>query len=101
MIEMLVGLNITNEDGYANYRAGMTPLLEAVGGGFGYDFRIAETLKSETDEKINRVFTIFFPDSDIMNEFFSNSEYLNIKKEHFEGSVASTTIMQTYKRKVS
>ncbi|MBK24141.1 MAG: DUF1330 domain-containing protein [Halobacteriovorax sp.] len=101
MIEMLVGLNITNEEGYANYRAGMTPLLEAAGGGFGYDFRVAETLKSETDEKINRVFTIYFPDSETMNKFFSNSEYLDIKKEHFEGAVASTTIMQTYKRKES
>lgn len=101
MIEMLIGLNVTNEEGYSSYRAGMTPLLEAAGGGFGYDFKIAETLKSETDEKINRVFTIYFPSPDVMNSFFTDPGYLNIKKEHFEGAVASTTIMKTYKRKES
>lgn len=42
MIEMLVGLNITNDDNYTKYREGMTPILESIGGGFNYDFKIAE-----------------------------------------------------------
>jgi len=48
-IEMLVGLNVVDEAGYAAYREAMTPMLEACGGSFGYDFRIAEVLRSQTE----------------------------------------------------
>lgn len=99
MIEMLVGLNVTNDQDYAKYREGMTPLLESIGGGFGYDFKITEVLKSEVEEKINRVFTIYFPNEEEMNKYFSDPKYKEIKKEFFEGAVESTTIISTYKRK--
>ena len=44
--ERLVGLQVIDEAGYQAYRDAMTPLLHACGGSFGYDFRIAEVLKS-------------------------------------------------------
>ncbi len=96
MIEMLVGLKVTNDTDYSNYRAAMTPLLESIGGSFGYDFKVAEVLISQTENEINRVFTIRFPSDEKMNAFFTNEEYLKIKKEFFEHSVASTTILATY-----
>lgn len=98
MIETLVGLNVTNDEDYTNYRKGMTPLLTAIGGSFGYDLKIAEVLKSETENKINRVFTIQFPDKEKMDSFFSDPEYKKIKEQYFEGAVESTTIMASYER---
>jgi uncharacterized protein (DUF1330 family) len=98
MIEMLVGLQVTDDSNYAKYREGMTPILKSVGGGFGYDLKVSEVLKNESDNDINRVFTIHFPDEDIMNSFFSNNEYLAIKKEFFKPSVSAMTLMATYQR---
>ena len=95
-IEMLVGLNVIDDAGYQAYRDGMTPLLEQHGGGFGYDFIIAKVLRSETETPINRLFTINFPDEETMNLFFSNEDYLQVRKEHFEPSVREVTIIATY-----
>ncbi|EQC48899.1 hypothetical protein M899_3198 [Bacteriovorax sp. BSW11_IV] len=98
MIEMLVGLNVTNDEDYTNYRKEMTPILNSIGGGFGYDFKIAEVLKTESENKINRVFTIFFPSEEEMNNFFAGKKYIEIKEKYFAHSVAATTIMATYNR---
>lgn len=95
-LEMLVGLNVINDEAYQSYRDEMSPILESYGGGFGYDFKVSEVLKSETKAPINRVFTIYFSDEDSMNAFFSNDEYLQIKQRHFERSVTDTTIIATY-----
>ena len=92
-IEMLVGLNVIDDDEYQMYRDAITPILKEFGGGFGYDFKASEVLQSKTEAPINRVFTIYFPDDDAMNSFFSNERYLNIKARHFEKSVTDTTIM--------
>lgn len=78
--EMLVGLHVTNHEMYQAYREKMTPVLVESGGGFGYDFRISEVLESQTDHEINRVFTIYFPDKEPMQQVFS--------AEFFESSVA-------------
>lgn len=94
--ETLVGLNVVDDAGYQAYRREMTPILERYGGGFGYDFRIAEVLRSETDAPINRVFTIRFPDETAKERFFSNAEYVAIKQQHFERAVDGTTIIATY-----
>jgi uncharacterized protein (DUF1330 family) len=98
MLEMLVGLNILNEDNYALYRKGMTPLLNSVGGGFGYDFKVSEVLINQSGNSINRAFAINFPNENVIKEFFENSEYLKIKAEFFEGSVSETTIISSYER---
>lgn len=98
MIEMLVGLNVTNDADYSQYRKGMTPILNSIGGGFGYDFVIEKVLKSESENRINRVFTIYFPNEEKMNLFFSDIEYLKIKDQFFANSVESTTIIATYNK---
>jgi uncharacterized protein (DUF1330 family) len=94
--EMMVGLTVTNDDVYTEYRAAMRPLLEAHGGGFRYDFKISEVLKSTSTHPINRVFAIYFKDEESMNAFFSNPDYLKIKATYFEKSVAGTTIFGSY-----
>ncbi len=97
-LEMLVGLNVVDDEAYQSYRDEMTPILKSYDGGFGYDFKVSEVLKSKTEAPINRVFTIYFSSEDSMNSFFSNDDYLKIKKRHFEKSVADTTIIATYER---
>ncbi len=96
--EMLVGLHVTDDQRYQAYREKMTPVLVEFGGGFGYDFRIAEVLKSQTDNEINRVFTIYFPDKEAMEQFFSAESYKAIKAQFFESAVASTTLIAEYNR---
>ncbi len=96
MIEILVGLNVLDADGYQAYREKMTPLLTSVGGYFRYDFTIAQTLKSETAHKINRVFVICFPDIMSKNKLFNGDEYKKIKQQFFEKSVESTTMISEY-----
>jgi len=94
--EMLVGLNIIDEKKYQDYRNAMKPILSKFDGYFAYDFKVSEVLLSETSNEINRVFTIGFPDSSKMEAFFSNPEYLTVKKKYFEDSVGSTTIISSY-----
>lgn len=95
-VERLVGLLVTDDEKYQLYREGMLPLLKEHGGGFGYDFKISEVLKSEVDEPINRVFTIFFRDEESMNSFFSNEEYLKVRQQYFDASVSAATVIATY-----
>ncbi len=96
--EMVLGLHVTNDKVYQEYREKMTPILVECGGGFGYDFRISEVLKSQTDEEINRVFTIYFPDKVAMQQFFAAEPYRAIRAEFFAPSVASTTVIAEYDR---
>lgn len=95
-IEALVGLDVRDDDAYDAYRAGMRPILESFGGGFGYDFRVSEVLKSESDVAINRVFTIRFPDRAAMDAFFSDPSYKDVKRRFFEPSVGGTQIIAEY-----
>lgn len=97
-IQNLVGLYVTNDEMYRAYREAMMPILQNYGGGFGYDFKIAETLRSETDAPINRVFTIHFPDQESQDAFFSNPDYLEIKQNYFVPAVSHTTTIDTYVR---
>ncbi len=96
--ETLVGLQVTDEASYQRYRASMTPLLEACGGRFRYDFRVSEVLRSETPEAINRVFVIAFPSAGVMQRFFADAQYLAIRKQHFEPAVKAVTRIAEYGR---
>ena len=97
-IETLVGLYVTDDELYQKYREGMLPILQTYGGGFGYDFKISEVLKSEVEEPINRVFTIFFENEYAMNTFFADDNYLEIRNKYFESSVSATTNISKYER---
>jgi uncharacterized protein (DUF1330 family) len=96
--ELMVGLHVTDDQAYRNYREAMAPLLAAHGGGFRYDFTIAQVLKSASDHPINRVFAIYFESRARMESFFANPEYLAIKARYFAKSVAGTTIFGSYDR---
>lgn len=96
--EMTVGLTVDDDEAYARYRAEMTPLLEAHGGGFRFDFRVSEVLRSAADHPINRVFAIFFADRERKDAFFSNADYKAIKARWFEGAVSGTTLIGEYER---
>ncbi|WKZ70881.1 MAG: DUF1330 domain-containing protein [Melioribacteraceae bacterium] len=96
MYEYLVGLNVTDDASYQKYREGMTPILKSYGGGFNYDFKVSEVFITQSQNKINRVFTLFFPDKETSERFFSDPEYLEIKKAYFEKAVESTTIISRY-----
>ncbi|OIQ17214.1 MAG: DUF1330 domain-containing protein [Bacteriovorax sp. MedPE-SWde] len=96
--EVLVGLKIKDSIKYQAYRDAMKPILSEYGGGFSYDFWIKETLKSESEAPIDRVFVIYFKDKDGMNSFFSDVDYLKVKDEFFEPSVEATTIIAEFTR---
>jgi uncharacterized protein (DUF1330 family) len=96
--EMIVGLTVADDAGYRQYRAEMTPLLHAAGGGFRYDFVVAEVLQSASDHPINRVFAIHFPDRRAKDAFFGDARYLAIRARHFERSVRGRTLIAEYDR---
>ena len=96
--ERIMGINVCDDEEYKLYREGMTPILNAFGGSFGYDFKISEVLISKTDDDINRVFTIEFPSKKIMDDFFSDPEYLLVQKRHFNNSVVSKTIISIHEK---
>jgi len=74
----------------------MKPILSSFKGGFGYDFKISEVLLSETTNRINRLFTMYFLTKAKMEAFFSSPAYLEVKKQYFEQAVADTTIISSY-----
>ena len=76
----------------------MIPILDTLGGSFGYDFKIAEVLKSKADNVINRVFSIDFPSKEAMGNFFSDPAYLAVKAEYFNRSVISTTMISLHEK---
>lgn len=98
VFERVVGLEVTDDEAYSQYRAAMTPLLETYGGGFRYDFKVAETLKNEEGRAINRVFMIYFRDQEASEAFFSNPEYKEIRARFFDKSVGATTLISHYNR---
>jgi uncharacterized protein (DUF1330 family) len=94
----VMGICVTNEEEYSNYRKGMMPILQSYGGSFGYDFKVSEVLKSKEDVPINRVFTIEFPNQETMEKFFSDSSYLVVKKAHLDSSISSRTVIAMFEK---
>ncbi|MFK7845644.1 MAG: DUF1330 domain-containing protein [Rhodothermales bacterium] len=96
--ERIMGLDVTDDEEYQRYREAMIPILESFGGSFGFDFKIAEVLKSKTDASINRVFTIDFPSKEVMDAFFSDPGYLEVKNQYFKSSVKSATVISIHEK---
>jgi uncharacterized protein (DUF1330 family) len=96
--ERVMGLHVTDDDEYQRYREGMEPILNSIGGAFGYDFKIEEVLRSKVDSPINRVFTIEFPSREEMESFFCRPDYLEIQERHFKNSVASKTVISIHEK---
>ena len=98
MFERIIGLNVIDEDAYARYRQGMTPILHFYNADFGYDFVISSVLKSKVASDINRVFTIDFPSERAMNSFFEDSAYIEIKKKYLDRAIDSKTIISMHEK---
>jgi len=96
--ERIMGLEVINEEEYQKYRENMIPILHSFGGSFGFDFKVNEVLKSKTNDLINRVFTLDFPSKEIMDEFFTNSDYLVVKEKYFLNSVKSVTTISMHEK---
>lgn len=96
--ETLVGLDVRDDVMYDAYRAAMKPILDRFGGGFRYDFRVGEVLRSETENPINRVFAIYFPDKVSKAAFFADPEYQQVRATYFAPSVAAVTTIAEYER---
>ena len=96
--ERMVGLDIIDEGAYSSYREGMLPILKKYGGAFRYDFRIAETLRSETPAAINRVFLLTFPSREAQTGFFADPGYLAVRERYFKPSVRAATVIAEFER---
>ena len=96
----LVGLNVTNDALYEQYRAGMKPILHKMGGRFVCDFRIGEVLLC-VDDSINRLFVIEFPDRESHGAFFSDPEYLSVRERYFGPSVETVIRFDEYETDAS
>lgn len=98
--ERIMGIYVTDDDEYQNYREGMLPILHSFGGSFGFDFKVSEVLKSKTNDPINRVFTLEFSNRQVMEEFFSNPNYIEVKNKHFKNSVQSVTTISMHEKNI-
>lgn len=95
-MEYLTVLNVADDDLYRDYRAAMTPVLEKYDGGFGYDLKIFETLKSEVETPVNRVFTMYIDSDGASEAFFNDVEYLKVRTKYYERSLSFLTIVAKY-----
>jgi uncharacterized protein (DUF1330 family) len=95
----IFGLDVKNDTLYRRYREGMTPILHRYQGAFGYDFVVSEVLKSPVEARINRVFTMIFPDKKASIRFFSDPEYLKVRQEFFASAVEAVTKIAEYDEK--
>jgi len=96
--ERVMGLNVIDDQEYQRYREGMLPILKSYGGAFGYDFKVSEVLLSKSKDDINRVFTIEFPNKQVMDEFFSDPEYVVVQNRHLNNSISSKTIISMHEK---
>lgn len=94
--ERIMGIEVTDDAMYQKYRDGMMPILKTFNGKFGFDFIVSEVLLSKSSDKINRVFTIEFPNKERMDAFFSDPAYLDVKKRYFDASVKSKTLISAH-----
>jgi len=96
--ERIMGLEIIYDEVYQQYRENMIPILDNFGGSFGFDFKVSDVLKSKTEDPINRVFTIDFPSRAMMDDFFSDPSYLEVKNKYFNHSVKSVTTISMHEK---
>ena len=94
--ERIMGLHVIDDQEYQRYRQAMLPILHSYGGAFGYDFRVSEVLLSKTENNINRLFSIEFPSKQVMEEFFSDADYVLVKNRHLRHAIASKTVISMH-----
>jgi len=87
-----VGLEVTDDAGYAQYRSAMAPILARHGGTFGCDFIVARVLKGP-NTRINRVFTLSFPSRADHDRFFADEEYRTVRARWFGPAVGAVEVL--------
>ncbi len=92
----LWGAQVDDEATYSRYRAAMTPILHAHGGGFRYDFAVSRVLISETTPPINRVFMISFPSRAAADALFADPSYVEVRRALFAPAVSAITQLAGY-----
>jgi len=96
--ERIVGLDVIDNEEYQKYREGMLPILKTYGGAFGYDFLVSDVLLAKGESNINRVFTIEFPDKQVMERFFSDPNYVAVQNKHLKNSINSKTVISMHEK---
>jgi uncharacterized protein (DUF1330 family) len=94
--ELLVGLHVTDQEGYTRYRQEMKPMLDVHGGSFTYDFTIDQALVNCATHPINRLFVISFPSEDARKAFFNDPAYRQVRETWFVPAVGGATIISTW-----
>jgi len=97
-IEYLTVLHVTDDNLYQEYREAMTPILRKYAGGFGYDLKISEVLKSEVETPINRVFTMFIESAEAAEAFFKDKDYQEVRGRFYNDSVSFLAIVSKYEK---
>jgi uncharacterized protein (DUF1330 family) len=96
MFERMIGLEVTDDALYTQYRAAMTPLLKAHGGSFVVDVRVAEVLCAPGGGSFNRLFLLRFPSRDAFDAFFADPEYKAVRERLFVPSVGAVSALGEY-----
>jgi uncharacterized protein (DUF1330 family) len=96
MITLFKGVNVVDPETYAAYRARMTPILEAYGGRFEVDVRVAEVLRSPGQERYNRLFSLSFPSIERLEAFFADPAYVAVRRELLDASVSEIVSLGRY-----
>lgn len=96
--EQVLAMHVTDQALYTTYRQHMLPILESFGGGFRYDFEVANVLKSASDHPINRVFALYFGSEAQKDAFFADPRYLAVREAYFDKSVNTYTTLGGYER---
>lgn len=96
MFDRTVGLEVLDDALYTQYRAEMTPLLEAAGGRFVLDVRVAEVLRGPEGARFNRLFTIRFPTQTAFAAFFADPTYLAIRARLLTPSVGQLHVLAAH-----
>ncbi|MEM9072271.1 MAG: DUF1330 domain-containing protein [Myxococcota bacterium] len=96
MIENLVGIQIDDEETYAEYRRRLAPVLEAHGAELLFDLRVAEVLEARGNQTFNRLFLMRFPSLEAAKKFSQSEEYVSLRDTYFTPSVSNTVFWGRY-----
>jgi uncharacterized protein (DUF1330 family) len=96
MFDRTIGLEVLDDTLYSQYRAEMTPLLEAAGGRFILDVRVSEVLRGPDGARFNRLFTLRFPSESDSIRFFADPGYLAIRERLFTRSVGQVHLLAAH-----
>jgi uncharacterized protein (DUF1330 family) len=94
--EVLIGVRVIDEAGYARYRAELAPLLERHGARFILDVRVAEILRAPLPTACNRLFAIRFPSPRHHDAFFADPDYVALRARLFEPNVSEMVRLGDY-----